>query len=96
MVELESNIMPTGMPHDEAVNHQDLQYVSLDIEGQTYGGWYRLLEDGRMELLALATMHSELRGERTPLEQAQGMLADFIRSTAIRRKADLAAPTLET
>ncbi len=60
--------------------HSDLQYVSLQRDGKTYGGWYRLLPDGRLELLALANMHCERRPEGTPIEQARGMLADFVRS----------------
>lgn len=58
----------------------DLQYVSLQVDGRAYGGWYRMLTDGRMELLALANMHCERRPESTPVEQARGMLADFIRT----------------
>ena len=58
----------------------DLQYVSLQADGRTYGGWYRVLPDGQMELLALANMHSERRAESSPIEQARGMLADFIRT----------------
>jgi RNA polymerase sigma-70 factor, ECF subfamily len=60
--------------------YSDLQYVSLELDGKTYGGWYRQLPDGRMELLALANMHSERRPEGTAIEQARGMLADFVRS----------------
>jgi RNA polymerase sigma-70 factor, ECF subfamily len=58
----------------------DLQYVSLQADGRTYGGWYRVLPDGKMELLALANMHSERRAESSPIDQARGMLADFIRT----------------
>jgi DNA-directed RNA polymerase specialized sigma24 family protein len=59
--------------------HSDLQYISIEVDGNTYGGWYRTLADGQMELLALANMHCERRPENTPIEQARGMLADFIR-----------------
>ena len=59
--------------------HSDLQYVSIQVDGKTYGGWYRLLADGQMELLALANMHCERRPENTAIEQARGMLSDFIR-----------------
>lgn len=65
--------------------HSDLQYVSIQLDGNTYGGWYRQLPDGQMELLALANMHCERRTENTPVEQARGMLTDFIRG--VRRKA---------
>lgn len=64
--------------------HSDLQYVSLQVDGKTYGGWYRMLPDGRMELLALANMHCERRAESTPVEQARGMLAEFIRAARPR------------
>lgn len=56
----------------------DLHYVSLQLDGKTYGGWYRVLPDGRMELLALANMRCELRSESTPIEQARVMLKDFV------------------
>jgi DNA-directed RNA polymerase specialized sigma24 family protein len=59
--------------------HSDLQYVSIQVDGSTYGGWYRVLPDGQMELLALANMHCERRPENSPVEQARGMLSDFIR-----------------
>lgn len=59
--------------------HSELQYVSILVDGSTYGGWYRVLSDGQMELLALANMHCERRHENTPIEQARGMLTDFIR-----------------
>jgi hypothetical protein len=64
------------------VIESDLQYVSLQLHGLTYGGWYRVLPNGQMELLALANMRVEPRTENTPLEQALGMLADFVRSAA--------------
>lgn len=73
--------------------HSDLQYVSIQLDGGTYGGWYRLLPDGRMELLAQANMHRERRSENTPVEQAQAMLTDFIRG-ARRRKVKATLGTL--
>lgn len=66
----------------------DLQYVSLQVDGATYGGWYRLLPDGQMELLALANMRTERRAEHTPLEQARGMLADFIQGAPTMARWD--------
>ncbi len=60
--------------------HSDLQYVSIQVDGKVYGGWFRVLIDGQVELLALANMHCERRYENTPIEQARGMLTDFIRA----------------
>jgi DNA-directed RNA polymerase specialized sigma24 family protein len=64
------------------------------LDGGTYGGWYRLLPDGQMELLALANMHCERRTESTPVEQARGMLTDFIRG--VRRKANARSGSTST
>jgi DNA-directed RNA polymerase specialized sigma24 family protein len=58
------------------------------MDGSTYGGWYRVLPDGRMELLALANMHCERRNESSPVEQARGMLTDFIRGVRQKANAD--------
>lgn len=41
-----------------------------------------------MELLALANMHCERRTENTPIEQARGMLADFICRARQKPKVD--------
>ena len=70
---------PASLKQVKQSVHSDLQYVSLQMNGEIYGGWYRLLPDGQMELLALANMHCERRPENTPIEQARGMLQDFIR-----------------
>lgn len=76
--------------------NSDLQYVSLQLDGQTYGGWYRQLADGRMELLALANMHCERRTESSPVEQARGMLADFIRTARPRVSKPAPQPAATT
>lgn len=80
--EFESRAAGAAAPLDQVRQsvYSDLQYVSLEVDGRIYGGWYRQLTDGRLELLALANMHSERRTESTPIEQARGMLADFVRS----------------
>lgn len=66
----------------------DLQYISLQVDEKTYGGWYRVLPDGKMELLAFANVHCERRTESTPVEQARGMLTDFVRAARPKRKAN--------
>jgi RNA polymerase sigma-70 factor (ECF subfamily) len=71
---------PAHLDQVKATVQSDLQYVSLQVDGRTYGGWYRTLADGRLELLALANMQCERREENSPIEQARGMLAEFIRA----------------
>lgn len=56
----------------------DLQYVSIEISGVVYSGWYRVLPDRQMELLTLNNIYREIRHESTPHEQARAMLTDFI------------------
>lgn len=58
----------------------DLQYVSIQLDGITFGGWYRLLSDGRMELIARAHMAWDRRSQATPREQAEAMLSELIRT----------------
>lgn len=84
---------PTPLHDVRQSVYSDLQYVSLQMGGQIYGGWYRMLPDGRMELLALANMHCERRSEGTPIEQARGMLEDFIRAARTGERPDAAATT---
>jgi RNA polymerase sigma-70 factor (ECF subfamily) len=45
-----------------------------------------------MEMLALANIHSERRPESTPIEQARGMLADFIRAAQQPKSETTVAP----
>jgi DNA-directed RNA polymerase specialized sigma24 family protein len=78
-LELASSAGAAPLEQVKQTIHSDLEYVSIQVDSRTYGGWYRLLPDGQMELLALANMHCERRPENTPIEQARGMLADFIR-----------------
>jgi DNA-directed RNA polymerase specialized sigma24 family protein len=81
----------TVQAEPKASVHSDLQYVSIQLDGSTYGGWYRVLPDGQMELLALANMHCERRTESTPVDQARGMLTDFIRGVRRKPASDSAA-----
>lgn len=66
----------------------DLQYVSIQVNEKTYGGWYRVLPDGKMQLLAFANVHCQRRTESTPVEQARGMLADFVLVARPKPKAN--------
>ena len=94
---LESASAAGAAPLDQVKQsiHSDLEYVSIQVDSRTYGGWYRLLPDGQMELLALANMHCERRPENTPVEQARGMLADFIHVARPRQKANGASAVVD-
>jgi anti-sigma factor ChrR (cupin superfamily) len=70
----------------------DLQYVSIEVDGTTYGGWYRVLADGHMELLALAKRRVAPRLEIAPVDQALAMLAGLVRSRL--GKEEPTSPTL--
>jgi RNA polymerase sigma-70 factor, ECF subfamily len=83
-----SSAQPAPLEQVKQTVHSDLEYVSLQVDGATYGGWYRVLADGRMELLALANVHCERRPENTPVEQARGMLSDFVRVARPRSKTN--------
>jgi hypothetical protein len=74
-------VRPASLERVQQSTSRDLEYVSLQVDGATYGGWYRILPDGQMELLALANMIIDRRDEATPHEQARAMLAEFIRAT---------------
>jgi len=80
--------MDKALEQSQPSARSNLQYVSLLVGGRTYGGWYRVLPDGQIELLALANIHSERRAERTPADQARGMLAEFVRSAGNAERAD--------
>lgn len=88
-----SSAAPASITHRRQSAHSDLQYVSLQVDGKTYGGWYRMLADGRMELLALANIQSERRPENTPIDQARAMLADFVRAARSKEDANGSART---
>jgi RNA polymerase sigma-70 factor (ECF subfamily) len=89
--QLDPNSDAAQFPDQNSSAESDLQYVSLKIDGEAYGGWYRTLRDGRMELLALATMHRERRTADSAAEQARAMLIEFIRTTRLKRKSEGAA-----
>jgi hypothetical protein len=67
--------------HISSLDHESGERLGIRNDA-IYGGWYRLLPDGRMELLALANMRRERRLEHTPHEQARGMLAEFIKGAS--------------
>lgn len=65
---------PAPGPLDE-----ELQYITQCVAGTAFGGWYRVLDDGRIELLALgAVWRAPCRGSM-PQRQARAMLARLVR-----------------
>lgn len=58
----------------------DLQYVSIQLDGITFDGWYRLLPDGKVELMARGYLIRGRLPEGTLHEQAEAMLSEVIRA----------------
>lgn len=87
---------PSATPAVRQTAQSDLQYVSLQVDGKTYGGWYRLLGDGRMELLALSHVLCEHRSEVVPIEQAKRMLTDFLRTIHAEKERHDSVPAHAT
>lgn len=57
----------------------DAQYVTQCVAGTLFGGWYRVLEDERLELAALGNVWHERRRALLPQRQARAMLARLVR-----------------
>ena len=57
----------------------DLQYITQCVAGTLFGGWYRVLGDGRIELLALGAIWRAPRRGSLPQRQARAMLARLVR-----------------
>jgi len=59
--------------------HCELQYITQCVAGTLFGGWYRILHDGRIELLALGGIWRAARRASLPQRQARAMLAHLVR-----------------
>jgi hypothetical protein len=57
----------------------ELQYITQCVAGTLFGGWYRVLDDGRLELLALGGIWRAPRCASLPQRQARAMLARLVR-----------------
>jgi len=66
-----------GSAHESLDN--DLQYITQCVAGTLFGGWYRVLEDGRIELLALGGIWRAPAQGSLPQRQARAMLARLVR-----------------
>jgi hypothetical protein len=70
----------TRFAASEAQSADDLEYITQCVAGTPYGGWYRVLCDGRLELVALGSVwHQRRRGSLLPQRQARAMLARLVR-----------------
>jgi len=66
-----------GSAHESLNN--DLQYITQCVAGTLFGGWYRVLHDGRIELLALGGIWRAPAKGSLPQRQARAMLARLVR-----------------
>jgi len=62
-----------------ASQQSELEYITQCIAGTLFGGWYRILHDGRIELLALGGIWRAARRASLPQRQARAMLARLVR-----------------
>jgi hypothetical protein len=69
----------------------DLEYVTQRVMGAVFGGWYRVLSDQRLELLALGCVWKAPRNGSSPERQARAMLAKLARM----RRPGCSAPRLQ-
>ena len=67
-----------GEPAHELLNNE-LQYITQCVAGAPFGGWYRVLQDGRIELLALGGIWRAPARGSLPQRQARAMLARLVR-----------------
>lgn len=58
----------------------DLSYFTHEVDGTTYGAWYRVLDGIFVEVLAVGLMHTVTLGGSRPEAVARTVLADFVRT----------------
>lgn len=67
---------------DPSRSKSDLEYVTQCVAGTLFGGWYRVLHDGRLELRALGSVWYQPCGASLPQRQARALLARLVRMRA--------------
>jgi hypothetical protein len=76
---------------NDARRQSSLHHFTIDVEGTTYGGWYRMMPNDCLEVLAIGLMQVRPLDGRVPVELAKQSLAEFIRA---RKKLGEPVPTL--
>jgi hypothetical protein len=79
-----------GSAHELLDN--DLQYITQCVAGSLFGGWYRVLHDGRIELLALGGIWRSPGKGSLPQRQARAMLARLVRLRGAHAETKSAYP----
>jgi hypothetical protein len=65
--------------HDNDNDNSDLTYFTHEVDGRLYGGWYRLLDGGRIEVLAMCKIAVASAGSSAP-ESAKSVLMGLVRA----------------
>ena len=60
-------------------DNSDLTYFTHQVDGRLYGGWYRLLDGGRIEVLAMCKIAIASAGSSAP-ESAKDVLMGLVRA----------------
>jgi hypothetical protein len=66
--------------NDTSRRQSSLHHFTVEIEGTIYGGWYRMMPNDCLEVLAIGLMQVRPLDGRIPMELAEQSLAEFIRA----------------
>lgn len=62
----------------------ELHYFTHSINGKVYGGWYRLVSPGDLEVLGVGSMETVSFAGFEPEAVARSVLEEFVRRHSVR------------
>lgn len=72
----------------------ELHYFTHSINGKVYGGWYRLVSPGDLEVLGVGSMETVHFAGFEPEAVARSVLEEFVRRHAARDERRNSDPKL--
>ena len=80
------------MQNETNIRSPALDFFTVSVEGEIYGGWYRLLRSGYIEILSVGLMRqTPLTADNSPEALAREVLDRFVRA---RMAAGAPVPSL--